>query len=239
MPTREPIRPGPGSYRLLECVARLGVSGVEPARLLLGISQAVAYSHIGRLSRAGLLWRVTVGDGQGGVIAITRAGARHARARGAPGVVSVRSAAPSLGRHGRAVSWVAASLQLRGLEWLGPAELRAVSGWRSQRDDGARHSPDLGLVHADGRRTAIEVELQPKSKTRLQAILSGYRELIRSGQLSDVSYVTDRRDVSDLVRRQADAALVGEHVHIGPLEQIIAATRTRASIRTGARRGTR
>lgn len=239
MPTREPIRPGPGSYRLLECVARLGVSGVEPARLLLGISQAVAYSHIGRLSRAGLLWRVTVGDGQGGVIAITRAGARHARARGAPGVVSVRSAAPSLGRHGRAVSWVAASLQLRGLEWLGPAELRAVSGWRSQRDDGARHSPDLGLVHADGRRTAIEVELQPKSKTRLQAILSGYRELIRSGQLSDVSYVTDRRDVSDLVRRQADAALVGEHVHIGPLEQIIAATRTRASIRTGAPRGNR
>ena len=94
-------------------------------------------------------------------------------------------------------------------------------------------------MHADGRRTAIEVELQPKSNTRLQAILTGYRELIRSGQLSDVSYVTDRRDVSDLLRRQADAALVGEHVHIGPLEQIIAATRTRASIRTGAPRGSR
>jgi hypothetical protein len=239
MATREPVRPGPGSYRLLECVGRLGMSGIEPARLTLGISQAVAYSHIGRLSRAGLLWRVTVGDGKGGVIAITRAGARHARARGAPGVVSVRSAAPSVGRHGRAVSWVAASMQLRGLEWLGPAELRAGSGWRSQRDDGARHSPDLGLMHADGRRTAIEVELQPKSKDRLQAILGGYRELIRNGQLSDVSYVTDRRDVSDLVRGQADAALVGEHVHIGPLEQIISATRTRASTRSGASRGSR
>ena len=115
MPTREPIRPGPGSYRLLECVARLGVSGVEPARLLLGISQAVAYSHIGRLSRAGLLWRVTVGDGQGGVIAITRAGARHARARGAPGVVSVRSAAPASSARSRSWSVTADGISSSGM----------------------------------------------------------------------------------------------------------------------------
>jgi hypothetical protein len=108
-------------------------------------------------------------------------------------VVSARSVAPSSARHGRSVSWVATSLELRGLRWLGPAELR------------------------------------PKSNDRLQAILGGYRELIRAGQLTDVSYVTDRHDVSELVRRQADAALVGEQVHIGPLEQIIIATRTRAA----------
>ena len=209
----------------------LGVAGVEPARLMLGVSQAVAYSHIDRLSRSGLLWRVAVGDGHGGVVAITRAGARVARLHGATGVVSVRSAAPSLGRHGRAVSWVAASLELRGWKWLGPAELRTEAGWRAQRDDGSRHSPDLGLVHADGRRTAIEVELQPKSRARLASILGGYRELIHAGLLSDVSYVTDRTDVTELVRREAQRALVSAHVRIGPLGRIVANTRARAEAR--------
>ena len=196
MAARKPVHPGPGSFRLLAWLGRLGVAGVEPARLMLDVSQAVAYSHIDRLSRSGLLWRVGVGDGHGGVVAITRAGARVARLQGAIGVVSVRSAAPSLGRHGRAVSWVAASLELRGWQWLGPAGLRIEAGWRAQRGDGSRHSPDLGLVHADGRRTAIEVELQPKSRARLASILGGYRELIHAGLLSDVSYVTDRTDVT-------------------------------------------
>jgi hypothetical protein len=215
--------------RLLACVGRLGVAGIEPARLMIGISQAVVYSHIDRLSRAGLLWRVRLGDGGGGVIAITRKGARHAREQGVTGVVSVRSAAPSLARHGRAASWVAASLELRGWEWLGPAELRVGSGWRAERDDGTRHSPDLGMVSPDGRRTAIEVELQPKARARLRSILGGYRGLVRSGLLDDVSYVTDRRDVAELVRRQAEAALILEHLHIGPLDRIIDATRARAA----------
>jgi hypothetical protein len=70
---------------------------------------------------------------------------------------------------------VAASLELRRWGWLGPAELRAESEWRAERDDGARHLPDLGMVDPSGRRTAIEVELQPKSRVRLQSILGGYR----------------------------------------------------------------
>lgn len=167
MSVRPAIHPGPGSMRLLACVGRLGVAGIEPVRLMLGVSQAVAYSHVDRLRREGLLMRVRPGDGAGGVVAITRKGAARARAHGAPGVAGVRTSAPSLGRHGRAVSWVAASLELRQWKWLGPAELRAGSGWRAERDDGTRHSPDLGMVDEAGRRTAIEVELQPKSRARL------------------------------------------------------------------------
>ena len=52
---------------------------------MLGINQAVAYSHVDRLSRAGLLWRVRIGDGHGGVIAVTRTGARRAREHGPTG----------------------------------------------------------------------------------------------------------------------------------------------------------
>ena len=99
----------------------LGISGLEPARLALGISQATVYSHVVRLSREGLLWRVRGGDGAGGVVAVTRIGARMVRSHGGEGVVAARSAAPSSGRHGRAVSWVAANLSLREREWLGPA----------------------------------------------------------------------------------------------------------------------
>jgi hypothetical protein len=229
MTGRKAARPGPGSFRLLEWVARLGMSGVEPAGLALGISQAAVYSHVSRLSQEGLLWRVRVGDGQGGVVAITRAGTRRARERGASSVVSARSVAPSSGRHGREVSWVAASLELRGLRWLGPGELRAGSGWRSERDDGTRHMPDLGLVLTDGCRTAIEVELQPKSKGRLALILGGYRELIRAGQLTDVSYVVDRQDVAELVRRQADATLLADKLQIGPLADIVNSARARGA----------
>jgi hypothetical protein len=69
MASGKAVRPGPGSYRLLAWVARLGMSGIEPAQLALGISQAAMYSHVARLSREGLLWRVRVGDGHGGVVA--------------------------------------------------------------------------------------------------------------------------------------------------------------------------
>src|SRR4051812_24200111 len=103
--------PGPGSYRLLCWVARLGIAGIEPTRLVLGVSQAVAYSHVARLVDAGLLWRAWVNDGGGGVVAVTRAGAREARERETIGVVMPRSAAPRSARHGRAVSWAAAAAE--------------------------------------------------------------------------------------------------------------------------------
>ena len=124
---RRPVRPGPGSYRLLAWVARLGIAGIEPARLVLGVSQAVAYSHVARLVDAGLLWRCWIGDGGGGVVAVTRAGrARGARARlRRRGDAALGGAA--LGAHGRAVSWAAAAAELRGVEWLGPAQLRTAS----------------------------------------------------------------------------------------------------------------
>jgi len=143
-------------------------------------------------------------------------------------VVSPRSAAPSSARHGRAVSWVAASAELRGWGWLGPAQLRGDTGWRVHRDDGARHAPDLGLVY-DGNRIAVEVELHAKAPARLQAILRGYRGLIDRAGLTGVSYVVDRRDVAALVRRQADAALLGRELHVGSLETVIGPAREAAA----------
>lgn len=206
------------------------MAGLEPLSLALGVSQRVTYDHVGRLRRVGLVDRVVVGDGDGGAVALTRAGARVAFEHGAEGVVRPQSTASSSARHGRAVSWVAASADLRGWRWLGPAELRAEAGWRVSREDGARHAPDLGLVIGD-QRVAIEVELHRKAPKRLQAILRGYRGLVDHAGLDGISYVVDQAAVAALVRREADAALLGRTVQIGPLDELVDGTREVAARR--------
>lgn len=221
---RASVRPGPGSMRLLDWLARLGVAGFEPLGLALGLSQRVVYDHVARLARDGLVERKVTGDGEGGVVALTRAGARVAFDHGVSGVVRPQSTAPGSARHGRAVSWVAASADLRGWRWLGPAELRAEPGWRVAREDGARHLPDLGLM-IRGQRVAVEVELHRKAPKRLQAILRGYRGLIDLAGLGGVSYVVDRADVGALVRREADEALLGSKLQVGGLDELITRSR--------------
>lgn len=122
-------RPGLGSFRLLEWLGRPGVAGVEPLALALGMSVRRVQSHVARLGRDGLLARAAGGDGEGSVALLTRAGARACAERGAVGVASTRSAAPTSARHGQAVSWVAGSAEVRGWRWLGAAELRVEDGW--------------------------------------------------------------------------------------------------------------
>jgi hypothetical protein len=223
-----PVRPGPASYVLLGWLGRLGLAGVEPLAVAHGISVQTTYSHIARLAKLGLVMRPLTGDGAGGAVALTRAGARVAREMGADGVVAPRSAAPSSARHGRAASWVAASAETRDWTWLGPAQLRAAGGWRVKREDGVGHSPDLGLL-IEGRPTAVEVELHTKAPARVRAILRGYRDMIERGELAAVSYVTDRREVSRLLRREVDAAGLARRVQIGSLEAIVVRARERAA----------
>lgn len=229
---------GPGSYRLLDWLGRLGVAGMEPLALALNLSERAVYSHVRRLGRDGLVERVSGGDGDGGIAVLTRAGARVSEARGTRHVVSPRSAAPSSARHGRAVSWVAASAEVRGWRWLGPAELRAEAGWRVQREDGARHMPDLGFV-VKGQRIAVEVELHVKAPRRVRAILRGYRALIDAGSLTAVTYVTDRPDVAALIEREARATLLGAALEVGPMDTVIEQAResgraSRAALRHGS-----
>jgi hypothetical protein len=223
------VRPGPGSYRLLGWLGRLGVAGIEPMQLGLGLSRAVTYKHVARLADAGLVVHVATCDGGGGAVAITRAGARVAREREAEYLVSPRSTAPSSAVHGRAVSWVAAAAEVRDLEWLAPAELSS-RGLQLPREDGARHAPDLVYLDTD-RRTAVEVELHRKDRTRLRAILQGYRELVRAGELDAVSYVTGRDDIAALIRSEGEQALLGAALAIGPLQGVIARTQEIAAER--------
>lgn len=234
MTWRPAKRPGPGSYRVLAWVARLGTAGIEPAALALGLGPSAIKSHVARLEREGLLSRVSAGDGCGGVVVLTRAGAREAEATGATAIVAPSLIAASSARHGRAVSWIAASAELQGWQWLGPAGLRCESGWRVEREDGARHLPDLGIV-LDGGRTAIEVELHRKSPRRTQAILRGYRGLVDARALTAVTYLCDRPDVMALVKREGTTAGLGDALQLGRLDAVVDRVRTMSAERRRAR----
>lgn len=222
---RRPVRPGPGSYRLLDWVARLGASGIEPAGFALDLSRSVVYSHTSRLIDAGLMWRVPINDGKGGVVAVTRCGAADARDRGVR-AVTPRSQAPSSGVHARAVSWVAARAELKHWTWLGPAELGAARGWDLPRGDGRKHRPDLGLF-IDEQSVAIEVELHAKSPDRLRAILRAYRAKLEYDGLHAVTYVTDKRHVAQMLRRHIKRELLfmDERVSVGSLLRIVETVR--------------
>jgi hypothetical protein len=223
------INPGPGSFRVLAWLGRLGVAGVEPLAVALGLSMRTTYSHLSRLEKEGLVWRVPIRDGAGGAAAISPKGARRLRDDGLP-AVAPKSQVPSTGEHSRAVSWVAANFDRRdGFTWLGPAQLRDERRvWRVQRDDGAGHMPDLGVIASGGQRIAIEVELHSKSHDRLRAILRGYRHQLDRGALAQVGYVTSKPSVAALVRRQASAIYLRDELRFSTLDHVIELARARA-----------
>lgn len=195
--------PGPGSYRVLETLGRLGVAGVEALAAICGLSIGTTYDHIRRLESAGLAFRLPYRDGNGGSVGISRRGAHRVRDDGIPAVFP-NSGLPVTGVHSRAVSWVAALLELRGHAWLGPADLYQDRAWRLARDDDANHYPDLGYIDDNGSRRAIEVELHSKSNYRLRAILRAYRLAHSLGAIESVTYLWTRLPVIRAVGRCAD-----------------------------------
>ncbi|MDA0139450.1 hypothetical protein [Solirubrobacter deserti] len=182
------------------------VAGIEPLGLAMGFGRRSTYSHVARLRRAGLLARAF--DAEGSVVAITAAGRRAVGAD--RGDVRAGATHGSGLRHGRAVSWVAALLTLRGREWLSERELRGQNGWEIPvvwAASRGRHRPDLGVVMPGQARVAVEVELSLKSPRRLRAIFAGHEQAIASGQIAGgLIYVCDRADVLDAVSRAAERA---------------------------------
>jgi DNA-binding MarR family transcriptional regulator len=200
--------------------------------LALGVGRSSTYSHLARLEAEGLLVRVAAYDGGGAVVVVTAAGARVAEELSGKAVVVPTVREASTARHGRAVSWVAASAELRGWGWLGPGDIREQPGWRLRQDDGTRHSPDLGIIR-DGKRTAVEVELHAKAPARLRSILRGYKRLLQAGDLDAVTYVVSSERVAASVRRQATQAQLAGSLSVGPLDAIVRVAQERGRARSG------
>ncbi|MGZ6623087.1 MAG: hypothetical protein ACXVHD_26100, partial [Solirubrobacteraceae bacterium] len=185
------LRPGPGSLRGLMWLARVGPSPLEPWRFAMGWSEVAARNHARRLEREGWLERVARTRGEGSLFFATRKGV------GMLGValIGCTTPAPTSWAHDVACAWTAAWMTVRGRRFLGPRELLVDSQWSGRlelvhRISGRHlgHRPDfIGIV--DDHRIALEVELAPKSRQRLDAILRLQRSWLAVRKTTGIVYV--------------------------------------------------
>ena len=203
VPARTPLKtptspPRPGELPVLDWVARLGAAGIEPARIALGLSPSVAYSHAQRLTAAGSLRRMPV-NVEPVASSRSRPGAQPSPASAA----SPRSDRAAAAHHRSprpSLSWVAARAEAKGWPWLGPAALHHDPRWTLTRGDGARHRPDLGLL-IDDQSQAVEVELHAQVASPARRDPRRVSNEIWSGELHGVVYVVEKRYVERLVTR--------------------------------------
>jgi hypothetical protein len=158
----------------------------------MGWGDRVARSHASRLEREGWLERHRMLRGDGSLLIATRRGVRMT---GVP-VSAPAPPEPTWWAHDCACAWTAAWLTVRGAkEWQGPREvltdprLKRTVQWSTRGGlRRAGHRPDL-TVRARTGLVAIEVELERKSISRMEAILTMYRRWIAERELGGVAYV--------------------------------------------------
>lgn len=214
---------------------------------LLRASPAAVTARLGKLAKAGFLRKEDVFRNQPAWYQITR-----------QGLAAIGSDLPVPGRDlrsyehdvGLAWLWLAARAGT-----FGP--LDAVVGERRLRSsDGSRdwdphppeplgvrlggagphgqerlHYPDLLLQTADGRRIALELELSPKGRGRLQTILGGYGS---DPRIDGVVYLVERPVIARSIRDAARRLGVSHLVHVQRVRSTVSrppAARTRAAER--------
>jgi hypothetical protein len=169
----------------------------------MGWSEVAARHHARRLEREGWLERCPMTRGHGSLFLATRKGVA---VLGLP-LIASSAPAPTWWAHDSGCGWTAAWLTVRGRTFLGPRELRGDPAWSGQLGLLDRHSfkrsghrPDLVGVLANAR-IAIEVELAPKSKPRLDAILNLHLRWIMSRKTNGVIYICGDREACNRIEK--------------------------------------
>jgi hypothetical protein len=197
----------------------------EHAAVLLDRSPGTARARLGRLGAGGYVRSERLFRGRPPMHLITSAGLRVIGSTLEPPRVDVRAY-----RHDVGVAWLWLAAR-RGT--FGPLQ-EIIAERRMRSRDGARgshrepaepvgvrlggfgprgqerlHYPDLLLRTADGRRVALELELSPKTRARLEAILTGYGA---DPRIDSVVYLVDHaavaRSVTGAARRLGVSSLV-------------------------------
>ncbi len=181
--------------------------------VLLGTSAGTAAARLSRLADAGLAKREPAFPGEPCWYRINRRGLAVVGSSLPPPRIDLRSYKHDVGV---AWLWLAARAGVFGPvdEILAERRLRSLDGARAP-DDAALavrlggfgphgrerlHYPDLILHGADGRRIALELELTPKARTRLETILGGYGA---DSRFDRVVYLVERAAIATSVRNAA------------------------------------
>ena len=212
---------------LLEFLAEHRLALPDHAAALLGRAVDTARMRLTRLVKMGYVREERVFHGHPPMHLITRTGLRAVGRTLKPPKLDVREYQHDVGV---AWLWIAAR---RGT--FGPVR-EVIAERRMRSQDGARdgdgssapllgvrlggvgprgrervHYPDLLLTTAGGRRIALELELSPKGRTRLEAILAGYAADPRIG---GVVYLVEDAAVARTVRDAARRVGVSSLVHV-------------------------
>ena len=191
---------------------------------LLGVKTDTAIARLSRLAGAGLVRAEPRFSHEPPMHLITARGLRTI----ACGLPRPRSD-PRAYEHDCGVAWLWLAAR-RGT--FGPLE-EVIAERRLRSHDGAReagveplgvrlggvgpggrerlHYPDLVLRTADGRRVAIELELTPKSRTRLERVLSGYGA---DPRIDAVVYLIENPAIARSLERAARKVGVQDLVHV-------------------------
>ncbi len=221
--------------------------------VLLGTSAPAATARLNRLAKAGLVTGRAVFRGEPRSYHITRSGLAHIGSHLPTPRIDVRAYEHDVGV---AWLWLAARSGTFGPleEVISERWLRSHDG---SRDPGAEplavrlggfgphgreklHYPDLVLRTANGRRVALELELTPKSRTRLETILVGYGA---DPRFDGVVYLVQSATVARAVRAAARRLGIEDRVRLQRVRATVspaASAATRAAERTSpGRRGPR
>lgn len=207
---------------ILGLLAEHRVAHSGHVQTLLGRSAAAAGRHLSALERHGLIRRERIFTGQPPAVWITRSGLGRVGSR-------LPQPRPDLKgyRHdiGAAWLWLAARDGVFGAlrAQLSERTMRAHDR-RPDRDERplgvgigpgeARHYPDLLLETATGHRVAVELELTPKSRRRLDRIMLGYA---CDARIDAVLYVCPPGPIRPAVEAAARRAGIADLVHVQPL----------------------
>lgn len=216
--------------RGLEWLARVGPSPLEPWRYAMGWSEVAARNHARRLEREGWLERCPMVRGQGSLFLATRKGIL---VLGLP-LIAAKTPAPTTWAHDSACAWTAAWLTLRGRTYLGPRDILDDPSWAGKLDwldrnslKRSGHRPDL-IGFLSGMAMAIEVELAPKSKPRLNAILQLHLGWIVARKTHAVIYICGDDEGCRRITRSGERIglyVTSGHLRIELLDVIKAQTR--------------
>jgi len=209
---------------LVAWIARLGAVEVGHVRERFGVGRSVAYELVARCTRAGLLERVALLNGEP---ALLRATADAIELSGL-GLSLARLRAGQL-RHWSCCADVAlwAERQWGAKQVLSERELRfaeqlegrpIASAIVGELPDGRAllHRPDL-VVSAEERPIAIEVELTPKAPARLRAIVKAWR---RARHVERVIYFCAAGPTQMAVSRAVREVHAGERVEVEAIARL-------------------